>query len=192
MTRRHALIAAAAVLVSVVAVVIGRKLGQGPEGPDEELDVSAPELEIFDGETVVTELYFPGPEGRLYVEEREVPLQEDILRRLDQLLTELLSGPATEDLFPALPPEITLGWLHLNPVGVLYVDFRFAGETEFPAWGSREEMLAVYSVVNTVLASSPEIAAVVILRDGQQRSTFAGHLDTSRPLLADQSLIASR
>ena len=44
-------------------------------------------------------------------------------------------------------------------------------------------MLSVYSIVNTVLLNIPEISAVVLLNNGQQRPTFAGHLDTSRPLL---------
>ena len=98
----------------------------------------------------------------------------------------------TDDLYPALPPEITVDWLHLNPSGTLYVDLKFTGEMPFPAWGSRQEMLAVYSVVNTILASTPEIRSVVLLRNGQQRPTFAGHLDTSRPLLANQQLVATR
>ena len=67
-----------------------------------------------------------------------------------------------------------------------------SGETDYPGWGSRQEMLAVYSVVNTVLASAPEITSVILLRNGQQRPTFAGHLDTSRPLLANQQLVATQ
>jgi len=192
MSRRHALIAAAAILISVAAILVGWKLGQERNGTGETQAMGSPDLEIVDGETRVVELFFPGPGGRLFTEERQIPVQGDLVVQLEKILDELLAGPATEDLFPALPPEITIAWLHLNPVGVCYVDLEFAGEAPLPAWGSRQEMLAVYSIVNTVLTSTPEISSVVLLRNGQQRSTFAGHLDTSRPLLANQQLIATR
>lgn len=141
---------------------------------------------------MAVELFFPGPRGRLFAEKREIAVQGDLLKQLELVLDELLAGPETEDLFPALPAEVTVDWLYLNPVGTFYVDLQFAGDVPFPAWGSRQEMLAVYSIVNTVLNSTPEISSVVLLRNGQQQPTFAGHLDTSRPLLANRQLVAQR
>ena len=141
---------------------------------------------------VAVAMYFPGPGGRLFAEERAVPIQDDLLAQLGAILDGLLAGPRSTDLFAALPAETTVEWLHLNPAGVLFVDLAFAGEQSVPAWGSRQEMLAVYSIVNTLLAAAPEIQSVVLLRDGQQRATFAGHLDTSRPLVADTRLVDQR
>ena len=192
MTRRNASLAAAAILISVVAIFIGWWMGRERQRPGDARQVDAPELQIIEGETMTAELFFPGPRGRLFTEEREVPVHGDLLGQLEEVLDELVAGPVTEDLFPALPPEITVEWLHLSPTGVLHVDLKFAGGAPFPAWGSRQEMLAVYSLVNTLLANAPEISSVVLLRNGQQRSTFAGHLDTSRPLLPNQQLIATR
>ena len=191
MTRRRALLVAAAVLVSVVAIIIGWQLGQSRKGAEEIIEVDVPELEVADGPTFTIDLFFPGPGGNLYREEREVPVQEDLLLQLNRILQELVAGPTTEDLFPALPPEITPGWMHLNQAGVLYVDLQFTGERSFPAWGSRHEMLAAFSVVNSLVAAAPEIQSVVLLRNGQQQPTFAGHLDTTRPLSANSQLIAS-
>ena len=179
-------------LVSVVAIIIGWQLVRDRQDPGDVQEVEVPDLEVIGGQTMVVELLFPGSQGRLFTEEREIPVQDDLRALLGRILDELLAGPMTEDLFPALPPEITVGWLHLNPAGILYVDLKFAAEEPFPAWGSRQEMMAVYSVVNTLLASSPEIHSVVLLRNGQQQPTFAGHLDTSRPLLANPKLIATR
>lgn len=192
MSRRHAFFAAAAILVSLAAIIIGWKIGQGRQGPDEIQQAESSELTPDEGETRVVELFFPGPGGRLFVEEREIPPQDDLLAKVRLILDGLLAGPETEDLFPALPPEVTVDWLHLNPAGIFYVDLKFSGEVPFPAWGSRQEMLAVYSIVNTVLTSSPEIRSVVLLRNGQQRPTFAGHLDTSRPLVGNQQIVAQR
>jgi len=192
MSRRQALIAAAAILVSVVAIIIGWRTGQDRLGTTDIQKTESSEQEIVAGQTMVVELFFPGPRGRLFAEEREIPVQGDLLKQLELILGELLAGPETEDLFPALPPEVTVDWLHLNPAGIFYVDLEFSGDVPLPAWGSRQEMLAVYSIVNTVLTSTPEISSVVLLRNGQQRPTFAGHLDTSRPLLANRQLVARR
>jgi hypothetical protein len=192
MTRRQALLGAAVIAVSVVAILIGLRLGQRRQGPAASEDPQAPEFESVTGEMVAVDIYFPGPGGRLFAEEREVPIQEDLVTQLAAILDGLLEGPRSSELFAALPPETTVAWLHLNPAGVLYVDLDLAAESPVPAWGSRQEMLAVYSVVNTLLAAAPEIRSVVLLRDGQQRATFAGHLDTSRPLLANPRLVAQR
>lgn len=192
MSRRHALYAAAAILVSLAAIIIGWKIGQGRQGPDEIQQAESSELTPDEGETKVVELFFPGPGGRLFAEECEIPIQHDRLAQLELVLDALLAGPEAEDLFPALPPEMAVDWLHLNPAGVLYVDLKFSGEVPLPAWGSRQEMLTVYGIVNTLLTSSPEIRSVVLLRNGQQRPTFAGHLDTSRPLVGNQQLVAQR
>ena len=192
MTRRQAYLVAATILVAVVAIVIGWQLGQRRREAEDIVETVSPEPDMPAGETMVVELFFPGPGGRLYAEEREIPLQSDLVTQLGSILDGLLAGPEAEDLFPALPPEVTVQWLHLNPAGIFYVDLAFDADEQQPAWGSRQEMLAVYSIVNTILSAAPEITAVVLLRDGQQRATFAGHLDTTRPLLADPRLVAQR
>lgn len=192
MTRRDVLIAVAAVLISAVAIILGWKIGQDRSRSAEVQEAGEPKAAIIEGEAMTAQLFFPGPGGRLFTEEREIPLYEDPLAQLRQVLEQLMAGPMTEELFPALPPEVTVDWLYLNPAGVFYVDLKFSGESVLPAWGSRQEMLAVYSIVNTLLANNPEINSVVLLRNGQQNPTFAGHLDTSRPLLANQQLITTR
>lgn len=191
MTRRTALIVAAAILVSVIAIFIGWKYGQTRHDPEEGPVVEAPGLEVVDGPTATIELHFAGPEGELRTEQREIPVQGDLVALIERVVEELLVGPASEDLLPALPPEFTVSWVHLNEAGVVYVDLEFAGEGSFPAWGSHQEMLAVFSVVNSLFANTPEISSVILLRNGQQHPTFAGHLDTSRPLLANNQLVAT-
>lgn len=193
MTRRTALIVAAAILVSAVAIFIGWKYGRARRGLEALPVVEAPEkMEVTDGLTASVELFFPGPNGQLHSEEREIPVQADLVAHLKRVVEELLEGPMTEELLPALPAEFILSWVHLNEAGVVYVDLEFTGERAFPAWGSHHEMLAVFSVVNSLFANTPEINSVVLLRNGQQRSTFAGHLDTSRPLSANSRLVATR
>lgn len=191
MTRRTALIVAAAILVSGIAIFVGWRVGKTRGETAEAPAIEKPELQVVDGPTAPIELYFAGSDGELHSEQREIPVQGDLVALIEKVLEELLVGPTNEDLFAALPPEFTVNWVHLNEAGVVYVDLEFAGEGSFPAWGSHQEMLAVFSVVNSLFANTPEISSVILLRNGQQHPTFAGHLDTSRPLLANSQLVAN-
>lgn len=56
-----------------------------------------------------------------------------------------------------------------------------------PAMGATEELLAVYSLVNSLTANNLGVDRVVLMWNGEQRPTFAGHIDTTRPLVADLS-----
>lgn len=188
---KDALLLAGAALLLVVATYLGFRLGKGRQHPARESRVTeAPAAALIDGPTVSADLYFPGPGGMLFGEQRELPIVEDQLAQIELVLTTLLEGPVSEDLYPALPPEVAIGWVHLSPEAILYVDLQYTGEQSYPPWGSRQETLAIFSLVNTVLANAPEVESVVVLRNGQQQSTFAGHLDTSRPLVADSKLVA--
>lgn len=105
-----------------------------------------------------------------------------------------------DDVFPALPAGVRLLALEVLD-GVAYVDLtmteagdgrgeragagRSALVLERPAMGLTEELLAVYSVVNSLTANSLGIDRVVLMWNGEQRPTFAGHVDTTRPLMAD-------
>lgn len=107
----------------------------------------------------------------------------------------------TDEVFPALPAGVRLLALEVLD-GVAYVDLtlaevgagigdrpgaprRSAVVLERPAMGLTEELLAVYSVVNSLTANSLGIDRVVLMWNGEQRPTFAGHVDTTRPLMAD-------
>lgn len=66
-----------------------------------------------------------------------------------------------------------------TPGGLAYVDL--SSEVRQLA-GSLAEIHAVYSVVNTLIDTFPEILAVQVLVDGQESDTLVGHIDISRPL----------
>ncbi|MEO1083984.1 MAG: GerMN domain-containing protein [Acidobacteriota bacterium] len=57
--------------------------------------------------------------------------------------------------------------------------------------GSKQELLTVYSVVNTVVLGSETVERVVLLIDGKQPSTLGGHVDLTRPLRPDPSWISA-
>lgn len=106
-----------------------------------------------------------------------------------------------EEVLPALPAGVRLLTVELLD-GVAYVDLTTVGVDsgagdalatgsrspvvlERPAMGLTEELLAVYSLVNSLTANNLGIDRVVLMWNGEQRPTFAGHVDTTRPLMAD-------
>ena len=107
-----------------------------------------------------------------------------------------------EERLPALPAGVRLLAVELID-GVAYLDLttvevgsrteaaRAAGRSalvlERPAMGLVEELLAVYSLVNSLTANDLGVDRVVLMWNGEQRPTFAGHVDTTRPLMADLS-----
>ena len=54
--------------------------------------------------------------------------------------------------------------------------------------GSNSEMMAVYSIVDTVAVNFPRIKLVKLTIDGKSVETLKGHLDLSEPLASDFSL----
>lgn len=169
----------------------------GPGSETESAGGDEGEAQVEGVETEAVTLYFPGRGGRLYSEEREIPQTADIERRVMLLVEGLLAGPRGEGLYPPLPADAEVAGVHLTGERVAYVDLAAPAASAQPPWGSKRELLAVYSLVNSVLLNPPPsdrglpITGVVLLWNGQQRPTFAGHLDTTRPLGPNRALLAA-
>lgn len=141
-------------------------------------------------EKVVFNVYFAADGGRLRGEPRELDVTEAPKDRIRKILAALLSGPKQPGIYPVFPPEVTVGSVQLGEDGTAYVDLRWQEQPDPPASGSTEEMQRVYALVNSIVLNVPQASQVAILWNGSQRETFAGHLDTSRPLLPDRTLLA--
>ncbi len=160
--------------------------------PVEEIGEDEPVISFLEEPSDVTleaDLYFPGRGGRLYSERREVPEVDDLEQQILLLVEQLLRGPEQGSLYPPLPSGIQVTGVHLLAEGVAYLDLVPPEDPASMAWGSKREILSAYSIVNTIVLNLPEVRAVVLLWNGQQRSTFAGHLDTTRPLTANKRLL---
>ena len=147
------------------------------------------------GEVVLTpaNLYFPDDTGHLTPETVDLPAGPTETRII-RLVEALIAGPkdTTGVLHAPLPKETTVGGV-LVLDAIAYVDLRGAEGGPPPAVGSMDEQMILYSLVDTiVLNNSPAIERVVLLWNGSQRETFAGHFDTTRPLAADRDLVSSR
>ncbi len=144
------------------------------------------------GETVELTIYFPGADGRLYGERREAQVGPGAPARARAALEALLAGPRSEGLRAPLPAGIEVGSLTLLADGTVVVDLRSAERELPPSSGSQAERATVYSLVDTLLLNVEGSRRVTLLWNGVQRESFAGHLDTTRPLAADTSLLAPR
>ncbi len=186
--RAAALVVGATAILAILAVVwwstAGRPTADTPVGDEPERTGSA--------EVTGAQLYFPNTAGWLSAESSELPAAGSAEERAAQVAEALLAGPAEPRHLAPLGEGVALASLHLSSDGVVYLDLAAARLAAPPVSGSRGELLVVYSFVNSILANVPEARGVVMMWNGNQRPTFAGHIDTTRPLLAESKWLAGR
>lgn len=178
--------------LAIAALVAGCQPGGGTteEMTEVVLEGSETASEETSGWVPVT-LYFPGEGGSLYAETHQVPPEENAEKRITLLVEELLGGPEGGGLRSPLPEGVKLRRGYLQEDGTAVVDFSSPEGSAPPASGSHEEMLRVWSVVNTVVLNVSEVHSLLLLWNGEQPLTFAGHLDLARPLTANKSLVVA-
>jgi hypothetical protein len=128
-------------------------------------------------------LFFVTDGTRLAREARELPSCSDTETCVRDLLDELFGGPVG-DLDEALPEGAALTGVRLDG-NLAVIDVNKAFATALPS-GSSAEILAVYSIINTVCFNYPQIARVRITVEGAE--TNLNHLDLRDPLPPDYSL----
>jgi hypothetical protein len=141
------------------------------------------------GRTINVKLFFQAPDQPgLAMEERTVPFSSDLGAQLQAVVGELVLG-SKSGLVPTLPPETKVLDVFVSPRGVAYVDV--SKEAATGTGGSHEELLSVYSIVNSLAVNFPAVKRVQILVDDRPVATLAGHVDLSRPLPPDMTLLAA-
>ena len=195
MNRQTVLIAIA--IAAVLAVVLAIVSCQGEVDPGDSSEPIEETPAEGEGELeaqilMPANLYFPSAGGWLLAERREFPSSEAVADGITVLVEALLAGPGPTipGLDPPLPEGVTVRRVYLGDDGTAFLDLQSPESAPPPASGSRQEILTVYSVVNTVLLNFDEVEHLVLLWNGRQPRTFAGHLDTMRPLSANTDLIA--
>ena len=132
-------------------------------------------------------LYFPGDDGLLHRELRDIPnLPVESLPRIKLVMEELIGGSRS-----GLPSPITwaatLQAVFLDKKGSAYVDL--SPPPADAVQGSAGELVLIYAVVNSISANCPAVARTQILFGGKELATL-GHLDLSRPLAPMVELVA--
>jgi len=132
-------------------------------------------------------LFFVADGSRLAREARELdPCSSDMSACVKETLDELFYGPLG-DLDEALPEGSVVNAVRIEgDTAVVDVSKNFVDD--MPS-GSSAEMMAVYSIVDTVCINFPKIAKVRVTVEGNGKVVLE-HLDLSDPLIADYSLEA--
>ena len=140
-------------------------------------------------------LFFEGPEMLLVRETRNVALPENPAGALSagalSLVTrELLKGSANAGIPHIFPSDTVVRATFLLPDGTAFIDLGGATLTQGWGTGSHEELMAVYSVVQTVTANFPDAKRVRILINDEPAETLAGHVNLTRALLPSATYVA--
>jgi len=134
-------------------------------------------------------LWYQGPEMLLTPETRNVALPENPAGALPVVVRELLKG-STRGLPPSYPRDTVVRGAFLLPDGTAFVDLGGATLTSGWGTGSHQELMAVYSVVQTVTTNFPEAKRVRILVNGEPAETLAGHVGLGKSLTPLGSMVA--
>jgi hypothetical protein len=168
---------------------INRLVHQAPEPPQPYLvdkpafSETAPLKEV--------KLFFPSKvqEGRLETETRRIYSADQVAIEARQIVAELIAG-SKEGRDAALPVETKLREVFVMDTGLAVVDLTKEASSNHPG-GLTQEMLSIYSVVNSLTENISSVAAVQILIEGVEAETLAGHIDLTRPFSHDLALLAS-
>lgn len=135
-------------------------------------------------------LYFSDEQAMYLVgESRQITLSPSAQAASDQageMVRELIAGPREPGHVRTIPAETRLLGVTVAD-GIATVDFSEELRSKHPG-GSSGELMTVYSLVDS-LTGMAEIKQVQIHINGLPLDTLAGHLDLTRPLVRDESMI---
>jgi spore germination protein GerM len=175
-TRRIAIVLAAALLAAVAC----RKTKPLSQNLNVENKVAVRPIVV----------YYEAPTLLLTGEQRNVPLPENPAAAMSLVVRELIKGSTNPSLPRLFPADTVVRGAFLLPDGTAFVDL--GGPTLTAGWGTgtHQELMAVYSVVQTVVANFPQAKKVRILVDGEPSETLAGHISLAHALIPMPSLNA--
>jgi spore germination protein GerM len=135
-------------------------------------------------------LYYESPDLLLAPEPRSLPLPENPAGALDLVVRELLKGSVNAGVPRLFPDDAVLRGAYLLPDGTALIDL--GGPTLSQGWntGSHQELMALYSLVQTVTANFPEAKQVRVLVNGEPAETLAGHISLTDALRPNAALVS--
>jgi hypothetical protein len=196
--RTPALLAVAVLLMPVLIVCAGCGEGEPEVSPPEDgegaADPAGAEAELEDASITplarrTVEIYFPSAiEDGLVSEFREIFDTATPGDQIKQIVADLISGPTTEEATGALPGGSRLRQAYVLNSGTAWLDFS-SELTDGIRGGSMNELLTVYSIVNSVVVNVPQVQRVGILVSGRPVESLNGHIHLLNPLPPNFGLI---
>ena len=137
-------------------------------------------------------LFFEGPDMLLAGERREVAVPENPAAAASVVVRELFKGSANAAVPRLFPDDTVLRAAYLLPDGTVVIDL--GGQTLTDGWstGTHQELMAIYSLVQTLATNFSEARRVRILVNGTPSETLGGHVWLGRPLVPVQSLVGRK
>ena len=164
----------------------------GEDEPGEERKPApepAPEAGGVAQRRIDVKLFFQAPDRPLLmIEDRPVLYSENLAQQLRSVVEELVAG-SKSGMMATLPPETKVLEVFVDERGTAYVDLSGDVATRHPG-GSRNELISVYSIVNSLTSNFPAVKRVQILVDDRPVATLAGHVNLGRPLYPDMTLLS--
>lgn len=138
------------------------------------------------------DVFFESPQMLLVPESRNVALPENAAAAIPAVVRELMKGPASAASLRLFPADTVVRGAYLLPEGTVVVDL--GGTTLTQGWGtgSHQELMAVYSLVESLTRNFPEARRVRIVVNGTPAETLAGHVSLSRSHSPMRSLVDPR
>ncbi|MBF0410085.1 MAG: GerMN domain-containing protein [Candidatus Riflebacteria bacterium] len=151
--------------------------------------VSDSVLAATDGDGQIITLYFSAKDkDKLIREIRKIPQEKMLLTLAGNIISELLKGPVSPEARRTIPEGTIVRSIFFNQ-GIFYLDLSREFIDKHPG-GAAEEVLAVYSIVNT-LTELDKKAKVKILINGVETETMKGHLGMRQLFTRFEPLLAS-
>lgn len=138
-------------------------------------------------------LYYESAQMQLTAETRNVALPESSAGAVPMVVRELMKGPAMPASLRLFPADTVVRGAYVLPGGTVIVDLGGATLTQGWGTGSHQELMAVYSLVQTVTANFPTDAQRVrVLVNGTPAETLGGHISLAKSLAPMPSLVDPR
>jgi germination protein M len=138
------------------------------------------------GEMRTVVLYFSDSQAMYLVgEERDVEIPEGVSLE-EVIITELMAGPRTHDLWSAIPDDTKLLSVETKN-GICTVNFSREYIENSPG-GTAAERMAIYSVVNT-LTGLEGVQKVQFLIEGKKEEVYT-HTEFDKPFSRNEDIIA--
>jgi germination protein M len=137
-------------------------------------------------------LYYESAQMLLAAETRNVALPESTAAAVPVVVRELVKGPVMPTSLRLFPADTVVRGAYLLPGGTAIVDLGGATLTQGWGAGSHQELMAVYSLVQTVTANFPEAKSVRVLVNGAPAETLGGHIWVARSLAPQPKLVDPR
>jgi spore germination protein GerM len=135
------------------------------------------------------QLFYEGPSMLLAAEQRNIELPENPAAAVSIVIRELLKGSTNAGVPPLFPPDTTLRAAYLLPEGTVVIDL--GGTTLVEGWstGTHQELMAIHSLVQTVVTNFADARRVRVLVNGQPAETLGGHVWLGRPFVPVPAMV---